>query len=170
MSHKSESIQRVDSSNNFTTNVSEQLHIGNVQEPYWSTTNVNYIEQMLKHNVRCTGLDYMRETLSYLSLQGWYDIDSAKVFNRLSAANKWWNALQAYLLCLHHSQKEPFFRPLSQHVYHFRDTPVCDMCGSIKLTSLRDESVDFGILNFGQLFRTQIDDDWGHEVSGLVLG
>jgi hypothetical protein len=44
------------------------------------------------------------------------------------------------------------------------------MCGSIKLTSLRDESVDFGILNFGQLFRTQIDNDWGHEVSGLVLG
>jgi len=24
--------------------------------------------------------------------------------------------------------------------------------------------------NCGQLFRTQIEDDWGHEVSGLVLG
>jgi len=29
--------------------------------------------------------------------------------------------------------------------------------------------VDFGIPNFGQLFRTHIVDDWGHEVSGLVL-
>jgi len=43
------------------------------------------------------------------------------------------------------------------------------MCRSIKLTSLRDASVDFGIHNFGQLFLTQIEDDWGHEVSGLVL-
>jgi len=32
---------------------------------------------MLKHNVRGTGLDYMEETLSYLTLQGWYHIDSA---------------------------------------------------------------------------------------------
>jgi hypothetical protein len=38
------------------------------------------------------------------------------------------------------------------------------------LTSLRDASVDFGIPNFGQLFRTHIEDDWGHEVTGLVLG
>jgi hypothetical protein len=44
------------------------------------------------------------------------------------------------------------------------------VCRSIKLTSLRDASVDFGIPNFGQLFRTQTEDDWGHEVSGLVLG
>jgi hypothetical protein len=31
-------------------------------------------------------------------------------------------------------------------------------------------SEDFGIPNFGQLFRTLIDDDWGHKVCGLVLG
>jgi len=43
------------------------------------------------------------------------------------------------------------------------------VCRSIKLTSLRDASEDFGIPNFGQLFRTQIDEDWGHEVSGLVF-
>jgi hypothetical protein len=34
---------------------------------------------MLKHNEQCTGLEYMEETLSYLALQAWYDIDSAKV-------------------------------------------------------------------------------------------
>jgi len=44
------------------------------------------------------------------------------------------------------------------------------MCRSIKLTSLRDALVDFRIPNFGQLFRTQIEDNWRHEVSGLVLG
>jgi hypothetical protein len=42
------------------------------------------------------------------------------------------------------------------------------MCNSIKLTSLRDTSVDFGIRNFGQLCRVQIEDNRGHEVSGLV--
>jgi hypothetical protein len=40
---------------------------------------------MLKHNDRCTGLDYIEETLSYIALQGWYNIDSAQVFNLLSA-------------------------------------------------------------------------------------
>jgi hypothetical protein len=41
---------------------------------------------------------------------------------------------------------------------------------SIKLTSLREASEDFGIPNCGQLFRVQIAEDWGHNVSGLVLG
>jgi hypothetical protein len=44
------------------------------------------------------------------------------------------------------------------------------VCRSIKLTSLRDTSEDFGILNFGQLFLAQIEEDRGHKVSGLVLG
>jgi hypothetical protein len=112
----------------------------------------------------------MEETLSYLALQGWYDIDSAKVFNLLSAADKRRNTRRAHLLRLHHCLKEPFFRPVSQQVHHLRETHVRGVCRSIKLTSLRDASVDFGIPNFGQLFRTQIEDDWGHEVSGLVLG
>ena len=86
--HISESIRRMGSGDNFTTDISEQLHITNVKEAYRSTNKVNYIRQMLKHNDRCTGLDYMEETLSYLALQGWYDIDSAKVFNLLSAAHK----------------------------------------------------------------------------------
>ena len=88
VSHISESIRRMGSGDNFTTDISERLHISNVKEAYRSTNKVNYIRQMLKHNDRCTGLDYMEETLSYLALQGWYDIDSAKVFNLLSAAHK----------------------------------------------------------------------------------
>jgi len=44
------------------------------------------------------------------------------------------------------------------------------VCQSIKLTSFRDASEDLGIPNYGQLFHSQIEEDWGHEVSGLVLG
>jgi hypothetical protein len=88
VSHISESIRQISSGDNFTTEISEQLHIGNVKEAYRSTNKVNHIHQMPKHNDRCTGLDYVEETLSYLALQGWYDTDSAKVFNLLSAADK----------------------------------------------------------------------------------
>jgi len=156
--------------NNFTTNISSWLHIGNVKEAYRSTNNVNYIEQILTHNHRCTGLDYTEETLSYLALHGWYDIDSAEIFNLLSAANKQWNTRRAHLLCHQDYQEEPFFRLVSQQVHHLREIHVRGVCRSMKLTSLRDASEDFRIPNFGQLFRAQIEEDWRHEVSGLVLG
>jgi len=67
---------------------SEMLHICNVTEAYCSTNNVNYIRQMIKYSYQCIGLDYLEEILSYLALQGWYDIDSASAFNLLSAAGR----------------------------------------------------------------------------------
>jgi hypothetical protein len=70
------------SGDNFPTDISERLPIANVKVAYQSSNEVNYIRQMLKHN------DYMEETLSYLALEGWYDIDRAKVFNLLSATDK----------------------------------------------------------------------------------
>jgi len=59
----SESIRWMGSGDNFTTDIPEWLQIGNVKEHYRSTNNVNYIQQMFKHNDKCTGLDYMEETL-----------------------------------------------------------------------------------------------------------
>ena len=125
---------------------------------------------MLKHNDQCTGLDYMEETLSYLALQGWYDIDSAKVFNLLSATDKRRSTRRAHLLRLQTIEDEPIIHPVSQQLYHLRETHVRGVCRSIKLTLLRDASEDFGIPNFGQLFHTQIEEDWVDEVSQLMLG
>jgi len=82
--HRSQTIWRMGSGDNFTTHMSERLHIGNVKKISRDTNAVNYIEQMLKPNDRSTGLDYMEESLSYLALQGYYDIDSAKDFNQYS--------------------------------------------------------------------------------------
>jgi len=157
------------SGNRFTTNISEWLPISNMKDAYRSTYNVDYIQQMLKHNNRCTSLDYMEETLSHFALQGWYDIDSAKVFNLLSATDKQRNTYRSPLLRLQHCQEEPFFRPSSQQVHYLRETHVRRVCRNIKLTSLRDTSEDIGFPNFGQLFQAQIEADWGYEVCGQVL-
>jgi len=112
----------------------------------------------------------MQETLPYLPLQGWYNIDSANVFNLLSATDQQRSTCSAHLLRLQTIQDEPIIHPVSQQVYHFRETHVRGVCRSIKLTTLRAASEDFRIPNFGQLFHAQIEEDWGHEVSGLVLG
>jgi len=164
VSHSSESIRRMGSSDNFTTDISERLHIANVKDAYRTSNKVDYIRQMLKHN------DYMEETLSYLALEGWYDIDSAEVFNLLSATDKRRSTRRAHLLRLQTIQDKPIIRPVSQQVYHLRETHGRRVCRSIKLTSLRVASEDFEIPNCGQLFRAQIEADWGPEVCGLVLG
>jgi hypothetical protein len=98
VSHNSESIRRMRSGDNFTTDISEWLHIANVNEAYRSSNKVNYIRQMLRHNDRCTGLEYMEETLSYLAHEGWNDVDSAKISNLLSATDKRRSTRKAHLL------------------------------------------------------------------------
>ena len=69
---------------------------------------------MLKHNDQCTGLDYMQETLSYLALQGSYDVDSAKVFNLLSATDKRRSTSRAHHLRLQTIENEAMISPISQ--------------------------------------------------------
>jgi hypothetical protein len=169
VSHISDSIRWMGSGDNFTTNISGWLHIGNVNEAYRSTNKVNYFQQMLKHNKRCTGPDYLEETLSYVGLKAWYNIDTAKVVNIVSALDTRTNTHWANLLRLHHCLKDQFFRPISVKVYHLRETHVRGVHRSILLTSPRDSSVDFGIPNFQPLFRIQIEEDGEHEVRWLVL-
>jgi hypothetical protein len=154
VSNISESICEMCSCAIFTTDISKLLHIANVKEASESSDQVNYIRQMLKRNDRCTGLDYMEETLSYLALKGWYNIDCANVFNLLSATDTQRSTRRAHLLRLHTMQDEPIIHPVSQQVYHLRETHVHGVCRSIKLTSLRDASEDFRITNFEQLVCT----------------
>ena len=124
VSHISESIRWMSSGDNITTDLSERLHIANVKEAYRPSINVNYIWQMLKHNDRCTGLDYMEGTLFYLALEGWYDVDSANVFNLLSTTDKWRSTNRAHLLRVQTIQEEPIIHPVSQQVYYLRETHV----------------------------------------------
>jgi len=148
-SHILQSTWRIGSGDNFITDISKWLDIGNLKEAYWSTNKVNYFQRMLKHNDRCNGHDYMEKTLSYLALQGWYDIDSAKVVNLQSAANIRWNTPKAHHPHLQHCQEGPLFCRVWQQVHHLRDTHICRVGRSMKLTTFRAASEDFGISNIG---------------------
>jgi len=170
LSHISKSNLQMGFGDNFSTNIFERLHISNVKEAYRSTTKDNYIWQMLKYNDLCTGLDYMEETLSHLALQGCYDFELVNLFNLLSAMDKLQNTCKAHVFRVQHCQEESFFCPISQQVHHLRETHVCSMCKSIKLTSLCDAIEDVRIPNLGQLFGAQIEENWGHKICGLVLG
>jgi len=115
-----ESIRRMDSSNYFTADISEWLHIANIQGAYQSSNKVNYIQLIIKHNDQCTRLDYIEETLSYLALQGWYDIDSAKIFNILPTTDKQQSSWGADPFHLQTIQNEALIWCLSQWVYLLR--------------------------------------------------
>ena len=88
------------SGDDVTTDVSQSRHIAHLKEASQSSNKVNYIPLMLKHNDQCTCLDNMEETQSYLALKGLYDVDSAKVFNLLSATDTWRSTCRATLFHL----------------------------------------------------------------------
>jgi hypothetical protein len=141
-----------------------------VKQAYHSSNKENYIWHILKHNYLCTGVDCMEGTLSYLELQGWYDIDFAKVFNLLSATDKGQSLCWARLLRLQTIEHEPFICTVSQQVYHLGETHVRRVCRSILLTSHRDASEDIQIPNIGPQFHTQIEGNWQLKVTWLMLG
>jgi len=59
LGHVSNSIRQMGSPDNFSTPISELLHIENVKEAYRASNPVLYEEQMLWYNDRHTGIAYM---------------------------------------------------------------------------------------------------------------
>ena len=88
LSHYREFIIRMGAFDNFSTDISELLHISNVKDAYRASNRVNFMRQVLAHNDRHTALDYMHQTLRWLALQGWHDKDSAAILNLIRAAEK----------------------------------------------------------------------------------
>jgi len=70
-----------------TDDLSEWLHFGNENKIYQSSNNVSYIRLLLKHHDQFTYLGQMQETVSYLGLQDWYNMQSAIIFNIPSATD-----------------------------------------------------------------------------------
>jgi len=132
VSHVSEVIWRSSSRDTDGTNISEQVHIGNVEEASRFTNKVKYISQMVKLNDESSHLGYEEEALLYHTLQGWYCIDLVEVFDLLSTTNTRQKCFRAHQLPLQHCQDEPCCHPVSAQVYHSRETPVCGVSRRIK--------------------------------------
>jgi hypothetical protein len=109
---------------------------------------------MLKHNDWHTSHDYREETLSIHALEGCYAMDWAMIDNQLSATNTRRCTCTVQQLRLETIQDELIVPPVSQQVYHLRETHVGGVCRSVKLTSLKNTSQHFEIPNSGQQFRT----------------
>jgi hypothetical protein len=60
----------------------------------------------------------MEETQSYLALQGWSDMDSAKDLNLKTVTEEGQNTRQAILLCLRLGMIEPFFHLVLKQVHY----------------------------------------------------
>jgi len=79
LGHVSNCIPQIGLPDNFSTDISELLHIENVKEAYQASDRLRYEEQMLWYHDRHTGIAYMVQTLEQLALSGIYDHDTARV-------------------------------------------------------------------------------------------
>ena len=88
-SHLAQAIRQMGSPDNFTTDISELLHVDMVKTAYRKSNRVAYEEQILFHNDRLTSMVYMIQTLEYLALNGYFDKDSARVLGLQSKEGKY---------------------------------------------------------------------------------
>jgi hypothetical protein len=112
------------SCDNVNTDISERLHTANLKVEYRCSNKVNYIRQILLNNEWCTGLLCMEETVTYLALEGWYEMDSANGFNLLSATYTWRSIRRAHLLHLQSLQDDPNICLIFQQVYNLRERHI----------------------------------------------
>jgi len=166
----SELIGRMGPSQSFTTDLSEQLHMGNLKKTEWSANKVQDIWQMLENSGWGIHFGYIVGMLSHLAFQGWYTIDSANNFTVLSATDRWWNSRYAHLSILQHCLHELLYHSISQQAKYMTETHVCGWYSSIKLTAIWDATEDFVISIIGQRFHIRIGDDLGHDICWLVFG
>ena len=115
LSHYREFIIRMGASHNFSTDISELLHISNITDAYRASNRVNFMRQVLVHNDRHTALDYMHQTIRWLALQGWHDKDSAALLNLIRAAEKRRYTRRARRNRILAGESELLFRPELPH-------------------------------------------------------
>ena len=192
LSHISESIRRMGSPDNFSTDVLELLHVEMVKEAYCSTNRVNFKEQILWYNDRHMGLAYMIQTLEYLGLRGSFDSDTAWTLGirsreerlkftrcairRQAAAGD--ASSQLILETNLMSRSVPRYSPIAVPEASARpgiselqkQTELAGTVRDMKPLSLKEAAVWFGLSDFPAIFRQQIIAIWGTHVGERILG
>jgi len=198
LSHISDSIRRMGSPDNFSTDVSELLHVEMVKEAYRSTNRVDFEKQMLWYNDRYTGLAYMIQTLEYLALRGSFDSDTARTLKLSSREERLRSTRCARLRQAAAGDPSAGFRaestspaglgPKPRSVPGYtpiavpeararlgihelrRQTVLAGRVQSMKSLSLREAATRFGINDFPAIFRQQIVAIWGPHLTERILG
>ena len=80
LSHISDHVRQHESSDNWTTDVSEALHM-NFKDAYRASNRVNYNKQIVQYMDAELGMSRMRATLTYLANQGYYQPESARILD-----------------------------------------------------------------------------------------
>jgi len=125
LGHVSNSIRRMESPDNFTTDISELLHIENVQEAYRASNRVYYEVEMLWYNDRHTGIPYMVPALEHLALSGIYNHDTARVLSMQTQNERLLTTRVA-----RHWERGPEIR---QHAFRASSRPSLNLAPSISL-------------------------------------
>ena len=194
LSHISESISQMGSPDNFSTDVSELLHVEMVKEAYRSTNRVNFEQQMLWYNDRYTGLTYMIQTLEYLALRGSFDADTARTLGMSSRAERLKSTRCARLKqaaasdasSLLNADARQGLKPRSVPSYTRiavpearvrpglsqlqKQTVLAGSVRTMKPLSLADAAEAFGINDLPVIFCQQIAAIWGPYLTERILG
>ena len=189
LSHISDSIRQMGSPDNFSTDVSELLHVEMVKEAYRSTNRVNFEQQMLWYNDRYTGLAYMIQTLEYLAVRGSFDSDTAQTLRMCSRderlrstrfarqrqattgdASSVEGTLEPRSLPRYTPIAVPEARPRPGICELQRQTELAGKVRNMKPLSLKEAAVRFGINDLPAIFHQQIVAIWGPHLTERILG
>ena len=171
LSHYREFITRMGATDNFSTDISELLHISNVKVAYRATNRVTFMPQVLAYNDRHTALDYMHLALRSLALKGWYDKDSAAILNLISTAEKRRSTTrQARQNRILAGEQEPFFVPDLPPPQPYQPSKICAQSQTFKRMSLAQAAATFDIPTLPTLVRHHLHRIWGQDAVSLLWG
>ena len=192
LSHAADGIRRMGSPDNFSTDISELLHIESVKEAYRASNRVQFEEQMLWSNDRHTGIAYMVQTLEHLALSGMYDHDTARVLGMQARCERLLSTRLARLQERGRGVHQPVFpgttgRPSQNRApaislqiqvperkqrvdQVIQRTRLVGRARGIKQLSLREGATLFSIPDLAVLFRDYVEELWGQRGAERVLG
>jgi hypothetical protein len=168
--HYREFITRMGAPDNFSTEISELLHISNVKEAYRASNGVNFMLQLLQHNDRYTAMDYMEHTLRWLALYGWYVEESAVVLNMMTGREKRQMTRCARQKRILAGESEPLIRPSTQPLRQFKLSTICARSRSFKRISLAEAAATFNIPTLPSLVRQHLHEIWGRDAVSVIWG
>lgn len=139
----------MDSSDNFTTNMTKWLSIWNVKEKHNTCLKVNYFWYMLRYFNWYLSLNYTEKALPYHAMQYWCEINGCKCLNLLFDTNTLRHTSIHYLFSFQHCLQKSNFHSVILQVNYMKEIYTNDVYWSMNWISLSNVFVDVDIVWFG---------------------